>query len=330
MTIAVGLCSSAHVHASDYARALAEREDATLAWVTDPDADRGRAFASEWDVAFLEDGDAPLNRADGVIVCAPTADHREWLERAIAAGVPALCEKPLATTLADADAIVDAWRAGDVPVGVAMPLRHSPAVTRLASLLEAGDLGEVIAVSGTNRGQFPGGWFGDPELAGGGAVMDHTVHLVDLVTWLTGEPVREVFAETATRFHDIPVADVNVCSMRLADGTPFLLDGSWSRPDSWHTWGDATLEVVGEVGTCAIDCTGESLSITRAGSEGGLETVAYGADMTGRLVEDLVAAVDGGAFRVAPDPDTGRAAVAVLEAASESAAVGEPVGVDGG
>jgi predicted dehydrogenase len=328
MSVRVGLLSAAHVHADAYAAALAEREDATLVGVADPDADRGRETAASHDVDYVADPEDLLERIDAGVVCAPNVAHREWIERAAEAGVDVLCEKPLAATLEDARAIVETWRDADIAVGVAMPLRFAESARRARRTLEAGDLGSLRAISGTNRGHIPGGWFVDPELGGGGAVMDHTVHLVDLVAALTGERVAEVYAEVDTRFHDGEVDDVNVLSMELTDGTGFLLDGSWSKPDAWHTWGDATLEFVGTDGTLAIDCTGESLTHTVAsGEEAGVHTVPYGADPTANLVADFVAAVRDGREPLVT-PDDGLEAVAVVEAAYESAASAESVAVE--
>ena len=328
MTVRVGLLSAAHVHADAYVAALHEHEDATLVGVADPDADRGRETAGRHDVDYVADPGSLLERIDAGVICAPNAAHREWIERAADAGVDVLCEKPLAPTLADARAVVETWRDAAVAVGVAMPLRFAEPADRARRALEGGDLGSLRAISGTNRGHIPGGWFVDPDLAGGGAVMDHTVHLVDLVASLAGEHVAEVYAETETRFHDGEVDDVNVLSMELTDGTGFLLDGSWSRPDAWHTWGDATLEFVGTDGTLAIDCTGESLTHTVAsGDDAGVHTIPYGDDPTAKLVGDFVAAVWEGREPLVT-PDDVLEAVAVVDAAYESAASAESVAVE--
>jgi len=324
MTLEVGLLSTAHIHADTYASILEEHDDATLVGVTDPDRARGRDAAARYGIDYVADPETLLEQVDAGIICSPNTAHGMWVDRAVEYGVEVLCEKPLAPTVAEASEIVDTWRTADIQVGLAMPLRCSEATRRAEEALEAGTIGTVHSISGTNRGLMPGGWFVDPDLAGGGAVMDHTVHLVDLVMALTGESVDEVYAETATRFHDIAVEDVNVLSMRLTDGTGFLLDGSWSKPDGWHTWGDATLELVGTDGTISIDCTGESMTYT---TEDDCSTVPYGMDMNAALLDDFLTAV----YTDRPPittPDAGLEAVAVVEAAYESAARGAPAVVD--
>jgi len=328
VSLDVGVLSAAHVHTDGYAAELSRRTDLSFVGVTDGDERRGTTCADRHGTEYVADPDELLGRIDAGVICAPNADHRAWIERAAAAGVHVLCEKPLAPTLEAARAIVELWRESEVNVGVAMPLRFSEAATRAKRALEDGEIGRIGAISGTNRGKMPGGWFVDPEEAGGGAVMDHTVHIVDLVEHLTGRTVSEVYAEIDTRFHEIPVEDVNVLSMSLSDGTPFLLDGSWSKPESWHTWGDATVEFVGSEGALAVDTTDQSVAHTVAsGPEAGVHTVSHATDTSAALIADFVASV-----REDRDPMTtpeeGVRAVAVVEAAYESAERGEPVAVE--
>lgn len=330
MTVSLGILSAAHVHASEYAALLAEREDADLVGIADEELDRAREIADRHGVECVSEAeaDALLERLDGALVCSSNARHAEWVDRAVDAGVDVLCEKPLAPTLEEARGIVDRCRDADVGLGVAMPLRFSEPAKRARTALESGEIGSVRSISGTNRGRMPGGWFADPDAAGGGAVMDHTVHVVDLVSDLTDERVAEVYAETGTRFHDIKVEDVNVLSMRLTDGTTFLLDGSWSRPEAWHTWGDATVEFVGREGTIAVDCFDQLLRHTAAsGADEGIRTVFYGTDPNAEMLGDFVDSVAEGSDP-AVSPQDALAAVAVVEAAYESASAGRPVEVE--
>ncbi|KYH24495.1 D-xylose 1-dehydrogenase (NADP(+)) 1 [Halalkalicoccus paucihalophilus] len=328
MTVSIGVLSSAHVHTDAYADQLATREDVEFAGVVDTDPERGRETAQRHGTEYVDDVEALFERIDAGVVCSPNVDHLEWIDRAAAANVDVLCEKPLATTVENARTIVERWRAADIRIGVAMPLRFCEPARRAKETLEAGGIGTIRSISGTNRGQMPGGWFVNPDLSGGGAVMDHTVHIVDLVTHLTGENVVEVYAEVDTRFHEIPVEDVNVLSMELSDGTAFLLDGSWSKPDAWHTWGDATVELTGSDGTVAVDYTDQSVVHTPAsGPDAGVNCVFHGTNTTEALIGDFVAAVREGRDPMTT-PDEGLEAVAVVEAAYESAETGEPVRVD--
>lgn len=327
MTVDIGVLSAAHVHTDAYAAVLAGHPDVTLVGIADENAARGRDTAARHATDSLPADDL-LENVDAAVVCATNADHRAWVERAADAGVDVLCEKPLAPTYADAEAIVERCREAGVSLGVAMPLRFSEPVARARDALDSGAVGDLRSISGTNRGRMPGSWFADPEAAGGGAMMDHTVHIVDLVYDLTGKRVAEVYAESGTRFHDIPVEDVNVLSMTLEDGTRFLLDGSWSKPGTWHTWGDATLELTGTEGTIAVDCFDQALTYTAvSGDDAGVNSVFWGTNPDDALIRDFVESVREDRAPRTTGED-GLVAVAVVEAAYESHRTNRPVVVD--
>ncbi|MFC6734129.1 MULTISPECIES: Gfo/Idh/MocA family protein [unclassified Haladaptatus] len=327
MTTPLGILSAAHVHTDSYARLLSKMDTVELVGVADTDDERGREFATHHGIESLPT-DTLLDRVDGVVVCSPNAMHDRWIRAAAEAGVHVLCEKPLATNVETATDVVRICEEAGVHLGLAMPLRFCDAAQAAKARLDTGDLGAVRAVSGTNRGQMPGGWFADPDLAGGGAVMDHTVHIVDLVYHLTGQRVTEVYAEVDTRFHEIPVDDVNVLSMELEDGTQFLLDGSWSRPEHWHTWGDATVELLCADGVLSVDCFDQSLAHTADdGDEPGRRTQFVGTDPNRGLLEDFATAVAENRPPAIPGAD-GAMATAVVAAAYRSAERGEPVAVE--
>lgn len=321
MTVRVGLCSTAHVHAEGYAALLAEMAEVEFVGVAHDDHDAA-AVAESVDVPVREQGEL-LEVADAVIVASTNTNRQTWIEPAAAAGVDVLAEKPLATTVDEAQRLADLC--ADVTLGVAMPLRHSVPAARARSLVADDAIGDLVAISGCNRGLLPGGWFQDPEAAGGGAVMDHTVHIVDLVQWLTGERVTEIYAETATRFHDGPLEDVNHLSMTLSDGTVFSLDGSWSKPEEFRFWGDATVELVGTEGTISLDCFAETARLTESGD--GESALYLGVDPNERMLAEFVAAVRDGTGQVTPAA-AGVDAVRVLEAAYESADQERPVSID--
>ncbi|MFC6823638.1 Gfo/Idh/MocA family protein [Halopelagius fulvigenes] len=328
MTVHIGICSTAHLHADSYAAALSAHPNATFVGVTETDdavAD-ARAKADEYGVDY-RDPDDLFAAADGVVVCSTNADHLAWVERAADAGVNVLCEKPLAPSLGEAEEIVTTCRHADVNLGVAMPLRFSQPVRNAKTAIENGVLGNLQFLSGTNRGKMPGGWFVDDDESGGGAVIDHTVHILDVVRWLTGEEVEEVYAEADTRFHDIPVEDVNLLSMTLTDGTEFVLDGSWSKPDEWDFWGDATLRLVGTEGVVSIDCFDQTIKQTQDTDDPGIQRIFWGSNPDEGLIDDFVESVD----EDRPPAKTGADAVndiAVVEAAYESIGETEPVSVE--
>jgi len=109
-----------HLHAKDYAKEAMAHPGTDLVAVWDEDRQRGIAAAREHQIEFVEDLDDILSDTsiEGVIVCSPTADHRDVVIRCVHAGKHVFMEKVLASTLQDATAIVDAARQEDVALVV--------------------------------------------------------------------------------------------------------------------------------------------------------------------------------------------------------------------
>src|SRR5689334_24449335 len=166
----VGIASFAHVHAPAYARALSQIAGATIAGIWDDDVARGSSAAAEHGAHFYARLDDLLAAVDTLIVTAENTRHHQLVLAAAAAGVHVLCEKPLATSAADGEAMIRACAAAGVRLGTAFPARYSDPVRQLRAAIQAGALGETLMIRATNRGAYPGGWFGDPTLAGGGAI----------------------------------------------------------------------------------------------------------------------------------------------------------------
>lgn len=326
MTVALGMLSAAHGHANGYLRASRAVEGAEVVAVADDDASRGTEFAERHGIEYGSTGEV-LDRVDAAIVCAPNAEHGEWIERAAAAGVDVLCEKPLAADVDEARRAVETCDDAGVALGVAMPVRFNEPIRQAKAAHDAGELGDLHGIVGTNLLQWmaAGSWITDPGLAGGGAIMDHSVHVVDLARWITGEEVVEVHAESGTMFNDeLDVEDVDVLSMELADGTPFTHDGSWRQPDTWDFWGDVTLRLIGTEGVMEVDCFDQTFTFTDP--DDGIQSVHWGGDMNAGLLADFVAAVRTGRDPAIPGAE-GVRELRVVEAAYESVEAGEPVGI---
>jgi len=252
----VGILSFAHVHAPGYARCLREMPDIALVAVADENAARGRAAVAEFGGEWYADYRALLARDDieAVIVTAPNAYHREIVVAAAEAGKHVLCEKPLATTRHDALAMIAACREHQVTLMTAFPMRFSPPAIALRAAVQAGEVGEPLAVMATHHGTMPPGWFSDPAQSGGGAVMDHTVHVADLLRWIFGREITRVYAEVDTRIHPgIAADDVAILLMEMDNGVFASLDPSWSRPATWPIWGGLTIDVIGTGGVVAMN-----------------------------------------------------------------------------
>ena len=173
MTLQIGILSFAHLHAPAYAAALSGRSEAVLAGIWDPDTNRGTNAATRFGCQFFPElGDLLSCGLDGVVICAENTRRRDLVERSAEAHVRViLCEKPIATSTDDAQAMIAACAQGGSHLATAFPCRYSPAFQRLESTIKDGYLGDVLAIRATNRGTLPGGWFTDVALSGGGAVI---------------------------------------------------------------------------------------------------------------------------------------------------------------
>lgn len=323
MVVKVGFLSLAHMHAYSYAQALNSLPNAKLVGVYDPDHKRGKQGAAQMDTSFFSEPEELLQQVDAVIVCSENSRHREFAELAAKHGCHVLCEKPIATSLEDAEAMIETCRKANVKLQIAFPVRFSAPVVQLKSMLEQGAIGEVLAIRGTNQGQMPGGWFIDPELAGGGAVLDHTVHVVDLIRWFLQREFVSVYAEADSMIWDIPIDDCGMLSMELEGGIFVTQDPSWSRPKTNPTWGNVTLEVVGTEGVIYLDAFAENF-LVYDDKENKISQHSFGPDMDLGLIKDFIEMIEEDREPSITGFD-GLKALEVALAAYESAKIKQPI-----
>ena len=256
---------------------------------------------------------------DGVLVCSANGRHKQMVLDFARAKIPILCEKPIATKSADAREMLAICEANDVPLGICFPVRFSEPLRQAKRLVEQGGLGQVVAVKATNHGTMPGDWFADPQLSGGGAVMDHTVHVVDALRWLFDAEFTQVFAHAANRLHPIPVEDVGLLTLEMSNEVFVTLDTSWSRPNrSFPIWGDVTIEIIGTRGVLSLDLFPWTLNYYSESAGKHLADARDG-DLSLRMLENFVGMIEGRATLSATGLD-GLRALEVVEAAYRSIA----------
>jgi predicted dehydrogenase len=324
--VRIGFLGIAHMHSVSYARNLLAMHGVTVVGMWD----RTDALAVQWSEQLGVDrytsADALLDAGlDAVVVCSENAYHRPLVEQAAGRVQAILCEKPIATTVADAQAMIDRCSATNTRLQIAFPVRFAPSVIELKRQLDAGLLGEIYTVNCTNHGSMPGSWFIEPELAGGGAVLDHTVHVIDVLRWFWGAEVTEVYAEVGdSLLHpDLGIDDVGLLSFALSNGIYGTLDTSWSRPPIYTIWGDVKLEILGEHGVVYADTLHQYVTVA-SNAAGKTQWVGYGSDMDRGLMADFVEMVRSGRAPSITGED-GLRAMQVALAAYESAKTGQPV-----
>ncbi|WP_246957467.1 Gfo/Idh/MocA family oxidoreductase [Brachybacterium sp. Marseille-Q7125] len=321
----VALMSCAHTHAGSYAALLDGREDVQLV-VADPDG-FGDVQASRVVGSYEEAWQAWDSGPDAIVVTAANADHKDLVLEAARRGAHVLCEKPLATSVADAEEMVAACAGAGVVLMTAFPVHFASAVTALKQAVAEGTLGEVIGLTGTNNGKLPDGrdWFTDVELAGGGALVDHTVHIAEILDSMFGPPEtvhavanRILWADRAGEGAETG----GLVTLTYASGMVATIDCSWSQPEDAPTWGGLRLQAVGTGGQLQIDAFAQHV-----GGPG--QWHAYGENTDAVLIDAFLDAVRAGEA-VEPTGEVGLRTVRIVAAAQESVRTGQPVRVGQG
>ncbi|RVU15830.1 Gfo/Idh/MocA family protein [Methylobacterium oryzihabitans] len=178
---------------------------------------------------------------EAVYVATPNHLHRGAVEALAAAGKAVLCEKPMAASLADAEAMAGAVARTGILYGTAFDQRHHPAHRALRDAIRAGRIGTATAIRivyacWLDRAwtSVPGqpNWRIDPAQAGGGALMDLAPHGLDLIEFLLGEPILDIAALTQCRAQGYAVDDGAQIIGRTASGVLASLHVAYNYPDA--------------------------------------------------------------------------------------------------
>lgn len=255
-----------------------EAADSSLVVVTDVQLDRAEAVAQNFGCAASADWRETVGRDDLDAVVVSTV-NKYLTPIAIAAaehGKHVLCEKPLGRNAAEATQILAVAERRGVTLKVGFSLRFHPAIQAAHAACSGGAIGRPLYVRAAyGHGGRPGydkEWRGDPELAGGGELLDQGVHVVDLCRWFLGEFDR-VSGVTVRGFWDIgPLEDNGFALLSADDGRTATFHTSWMQ------WKNRFLfEVIGTEGYATVDGLGgsygpERLILGRRNPAGGAPT----------------------------------------------------------
>ena len=230
-------------------RSWAKVEDAKVVAACDADSARAEATGA----APFTDFRAMLEQAelDAVDICTPPALHGEVARAAAERGLPVISEKPLARNPDEARAMVEtAERAGTLLM-TAFCHRFQPDVEFVLGLIQEGKLGRVYQFRNRFGALQPGmekKWFANHEVAGGGALMDTSIHSVDLFRYLVGE-VRSASGALQSFNPEITsVEDTAAMLLTAENGAIGVIEASWVTPGSANI-----VEIYGEKGAAVVD-----------------------------------------------------------------------------
>lgn len=165
---------------------------------------------------------------DGLVIATGTATHADLLSTASQIGIPTYCEKPIALDLDQATRAADALKRANLPHHIGFQRRFDNGYNRAKQLLDSGELGELRRFHAMTCDQFPPA---DEFIPGsGGIFLDCNVHDFDIIRWLTGQEVVEVYATGSARgsraFAEAHDYSDSVAILTLADGTVGSLHSS--------------------------------------------------------------------------------------------------------
>lgn len=302
--VKVGIISYEHMHALSYTRALSIMPEAVIAGIADDDEFRGTEMAGRFKTKYYRDyRELIKSDIDGVIICTNNRLHTQTAIDSANAGKHIMVEKPFAVNHEHAKSMLDACRDNNVRIMTAFPLRFNQASIEVKKSLDAGDIGQILCITGINHGKIPSGWFLNKNLAGGGAVMDHSVHIADLIRWFTGSEIKNVYAESGSLIHNAGIDDCGILNIKLENGVFATIDTSWAHHKNYPIWPEVYLEIVGTEGVIVLDAFKQTERVFSAcdnkitdeiwGSDGDLGLVREFVDvlMTGR--EPKVTGLDG-------------------------------------
>lgn len=244
--------------ARKHAEAIQNTAGAQLVAVCDTVEERMQPYVEEYRVTAYSSLEELLKATDidVVTICTPSGYHRDIAVQAAHAGKHVVVEKPIALTIEDADAIIEACEKNGVKLSVVHPNRFRPAVEELRKAVAAGRFGTLSHANATvrwNRNQEyyeQAPWRGTKALDGG-VLMNQAIHNLDLLLWIMGD-VAEVQAFTATRAHDIETDDVAVGVVRFKNGALGVIEATVNMyPKNL----EETLSVFGTTGTVKLGGT---------------------------------------------------------------------------
>jgi len=325
-----------------HAQAIASLPEATLGVVCNRSPGKAQELAAKYGVPWCTDYHEAIERPDVDIVdvCTPSGTHMEIAEAAARAGKHVIVEKPLDITLERVDRIIAACREAGVKLAGIFPSRFTQGVQVAHRAVRSGRLGRVTLLDAyvkwhrTQEYYDTGGWRGTWALDGGGALMNQSIHTIDLLQWFGGE-IESVYGRVATLAHRMETEDTAAAVVTFASGALGVVEGATST----YPGDPSRLELRGDRGTIVLedgrivrwdlaDGSAEErqamLSLERSEGTGASDPTAIGFQKHAKQIADMIAAIREDR-PPAVDGEEARKAVALVLAIYESSRKGVPI-----
>jgi predicted dehydrogenase len=257
----LGVLSLDHPHAEgNHFPALNCLKDCVeIVAIADQDKSRCEKWLKKYGAKYYEERDRLLsdNSIDAVLITSKNSEHATDSMLVANAGKDIFCDKPIAINSREMKSIVDTCQKNNVRFVTTYPLRFHPVIQALKKSISRGEFGDIQAIMATNHGctYEPGtpAWVKDPRENGGGCIIDHTVHVADVIRYLTNEEFINVHTFAHSVLKGIKAEDIAVCHGEMTGNIIYQIDCSWSRKASDPPWGDVTMRIIGTDGFASLD-----------------------------------------------------------------------------
>lgn len=245
-------------------RALAMQKNGRLVMTADIDLQRAEALASPYNAEATNDWKKAATAPEiDIVVVATTHDQLASIAlTAVKAGKHVLLEKPGARRASELEPIWEAIQKKEIQVHVGFNHRFHPAMQKAKEFIDQGLLGPLYFIRGRyghgGRLGYDKEWRAEPQISGGGELLDQGAHLIDLCQWYFGESFSTIHGELSTYFWDMPVEDNAFLTLKTATGKIAYLHATWTE---WKNM--FSLEITGRDAKIHIEGLGGSYGTER-------------------------------------------------------------------
>lgn len=239
-----------------HAQSISDTEDAELIAASSRTEENREKFGKEFNVQMFADYEGMLKQdtIDAVSICTPSGTHLDFGIKAAEAGKHVIVDKPIEVSVERGQKLIDSCRNNGVKLAVIYQNRYSDAVLKLKDAVDSGKIGKPVMVRGTVkwfRSQdyySDSGWRGTLDLDGGGALINQSIHTIDLLLWILGD-LNSVYGIKNTSTHKHIEAEDNLAAtLQFASGTLGQFEASTSVVPSQPRM----IEINGSKGTAIL------------------------------------------------------------------------------
>ncbi len=293
-------------------RIYSEMKDVELVGICDTDRSRAESLAKTYNTTPYFDHKELLKRElDAVSVVVPTTLHTKIALDAIKSGTHLLVEKPIADTIENADTMINAAHDAKVKLMVGHIERFNPVVLKLKEIIDAGMLGKIVSISSRRVGPF------NPRIRDVGIIMDLGVHDIDVISYLYGRKINEVYAIAGNDIR--PFEDHASILLRCDTNLSGMVETNWLTPHKIRN-----LTAIGLKGVAYMDYLKQTVELH---DEAWIRTAKVEPkEPLKNELEHFIKAVSNGG-EIISNGETSRHALQVVMAAIESYQTGKAVGI---